>query len=138
MFTRACRKTIIAQLGRDSKGHCPLAGCGTASHIAFKRPARGEFSNSPQDCLKRGDALQERASPKKISCCNFFDRLGRAMLAHNFGTKFSFSDNRERVIPIFLCNYLKINIHNRPTNAAIYSAPKIPRNIHIPFLLFFL
>ena len=34
-----------------------------AKHFLLLRSARGEFSNSPVDCLKRGDALQERASP---------------------------------------------------------------------------
>ncbi len=42
----------------------PLAGCGTESHIAFKRSAKGEFPNSPQDYLERGKALQERAFPQ--------------------------------------------------------------------------
>ena len=40
-------------------------GCGAKPCIAFKRSAKGEFSNSQHDCLKRGNALQERAFPTK-------------------------------------------------------------------------
>ena len=47
-----------------------LAGFGAAPQgrpqvdVYFRRSARGESPNSPVDCLGRGDALQERASPK--------------------------------------------------------------------------
>ncbi len=32
---------------------------------SVKRSAKGVFPNSPQDCLERGNALQERAFPYK-------------------------------------------------------------------------
>ena len=36
---------------------------GSAPQRHSVRSARGEFLNSPVDCLERGEALQERASP---------------------------------------------------------------------------
>ena len=38
--------------------------CRPQVDVYFRHPARGESKNSPVDCFWRGDALQERASPK--------------------------------------------------------------------------
>ena len=59
----------------------PLAGFGAAPQgrpqvdDAFRRSAKGEFPNSPVDCLERGNALQERAFPQKLKATPHKARL---------------------------------------------------------------
>ena len=45
----------------ESRGSA--SGGGGQSPTVTKRLAKGEFPNSPVDCLERGNALQEKAFP---------------------------------------------------------------------------
>ena len=57
------RDIIPLAESRDS-----VSGRGRAEPCnAFKRSARGKSPNCPADCLEKGDALQERASPAIIA-----------------------------------------------------------------------
>ena len=56
----------------DSKGRAFGGVWGKAQQTDFKRSAKGELKNSPVDCFLRGNALQVRAFPYKVT---FLDKL---------------------------------------------------------------